>query len=343
MRQHREMGLAFLFGILAFSVAGNSITFYLFERGTQRELTIWDSFWYSVISITTIGYGDFYPATLGARLGTAFFVILVGLAAFTTVIGVTVEWVSDIRQRERRGMGKVTSRGHLLLVNFPSASRVRRIIQEFRRDEHHQGSEIVVVTDQTQELPFTIDNVSFVHGSPLEQETFERANVATARQAIVLSPSYDDLRSDSLAASISFLIEHMNPDASIIVECLDPKHEVLFNTTERVSLVYTLQMGANLLVQEAQDRGVHLLTQAVTSNQIEGTLASTAVESAVEGAKPYSEVAKKLIDHGVVLVGFIRAGSVIVGFVDTQMAEGDCLVYISKKRQSWDELRAIVA
>ena len=71
-------------------------------------------------------------------------------------------------------MGRSRAREHLVVVNFPNESRVRQIIDEFTRDEHHRDGEIVLVTDQIAELPFELPNVTFVRGSPLEQETFER-------------------------------------------------------------------------------------------------------------------------------------------------------------------------
>ena len=30
--------------------------------------TGWDAFWYSIVTITTVGYGDFYPVTAGGRM-----------------------------------------------------------------------------------------------------------------------------------------------------------------------------------------------------------------------------------------------------------------------------------
>ena len=339
------MGVLLVVLVLVVSVLGNTLSFYSFERSARPDLTIWDSLWYSVISITTIGYGDFSASTLGARIGTAVFIILIGLAALPTAFGMMVDWIVDVRHKERRGMGMQRARDHLLIVNFPNESRVRQIIDEFSRDEQHRSREIVVVTDQIAELPFSVTNVSFVSGSPLAEETFRRSDVAHASQAIVLSPSYDDPRSDSLVASVSFLIEHMNPDVLIIAECLDPEHAVLFNVSSRVSLVYTVRVANNLLVQEAQDPGVNLLTQVITSNvtEIEETLASTTVSEAPSGNLPYTEVAKTLLDYGVNLVGVVRNGSVLVGFEDVTLAERDALVYISKTRHGWTALASMLA
>ena len=294
------------------------------------------------VSITTIGYGDISSTTLGARLGTAFFIILVGLATFTTAIGMGVDWLADFRHKERTGMGKSGTRDHLIIVNFPSESRVRQIIREYRQDRQHKGHDIVLVADQLQELPFAIDNVSFVRGWPLDEETYQRAGIAHASQAIILSPSQEDPRSDSMVASIAFVMNNLNTDMDIVAECLDVKHAPLFNVSERVSLVYTLQIANNLLVQEAQDPGVMLLAQAITSNEIEGTVATTRIEGAPDAAVSYTSYAKSLLDHGINLVGVIRDRSIIVGFDGLYLSENDRLVYVSKSRQSWDEIRGFV-
>ena len=343
VRRRKELGAAFVVAIILLSILGNTLTFYFFDRVDRPEINFWDGLWYSVVSITTIGYGDISAGSLGARLGTAFFIIIVGLAMFTTAVGMAVDWIVDLRHKERTGMGRHTVRDHLLIVNFPSESRVRQIIQEFRADGYHAKREIVVVADQIEQLPFQIDRVSFIRGWPLEEETYNRANVDHASQAIVLSPSYDDARSDSMVASIAFVVSGANPEIKVVAECLDAKHTVLFNNSDRVALVFPLLMASNLLVQEAQDAGVTRLTQAITSNQIEGTLASTGVDAAPAAAVSYTDVAKRLLDNGVNLVGFIRDGAVVVSFDDRQLAKDDSLVYVAGTRQTWADLSALLA
>lgn len=330
VRRRKALGILLLLSVIAISISGNTLTFYLFDREVQ-DITLLDSLWYSVVSITTIGYGDFYPITPEARISTTLFIVIVGLATFTTAVGMAVDWVAEIRHKERKGMGKSQSRDHLVIINFPSESRVRQIIREYRSDPQHKGTDIVLISDQIEELPFSWDEVSFIRGWPLDEDTYERANLSYAKQAIVLSPSHSDPRSDSLVASISFVIHRINPVVNVIAECLDVRHAVLFNEFENLSLVFTLEVSNNLLVQEAQDPGVTQLTQMITSNRVKGTLASTKIEN-TPIPMTYKTVAKNLLDQGVNLVGVIQDNSVRMDFSDIEISHGDQLIYISGSR-----------
>ena len=340
LRRRKSVGLGVLLFILVGSVVGNALTFLVFD--SAQDPSVGDAFWYSVVSITTIGYGDFSAESLGARIGTGVFIIVVGLSAFTAAIGMGVDWILELQYKERSGMGSPGVDNHLLIINYPNERRVRQIIAEFLRDPKHKNDEIVIVTDQIETLPFAFPRVHFVRGSPLEEETYQRAKASRARQAIVLSTGYDDTNSDSVAASIISILEHMNPEIVSVAECLNADHSLLFQGSKNVSLVYTFRMSNNLIVQEAQDPGVNLLTQAITSNEIEGTLASTKVESAVDQSPLYRDVAKRLLDHDLNLVGVIRGGDVHAMFNELRVAENDRLVYISSGRHEWQTIRSFL-
>ena len=325
--------------VIGTSILGNALTFFFFESPSQPDLTIADSFWYSIISITTIGYGDFSASTLGARIGTVVFIILVGLVAFTATAGMLVDWVLDLRIKEQTGMANIQAKGHLLIINFPNEARVRQIIEEFVSDPSHKKDDIVIITDALTTLPFSHPNVSFVRGSPLEEETYTRALLSDATKVIILNTNYDDPNSDSVVASVASVIHHLNPDVRVVAECLSPKHELLFGNLEDVTLVYTLRMANNLLVQETQDPGVTILTRAMMSNMVSGTLASTKVDSPVQDSMSYEQVAVKLLSQDINLVGVIRDKQVHFKFGDLFLAVGDLLVYISSSRFSWAALQ----
>ena len=324
---------------LLISITGNAMTFFFFERGARPELSVGDSFWYSMISITTIGYGDLTANTAGSRIGTIFFITLLGLTAFTASAGMLISWLIELQHRERTGMGRLYLKEHILIINYPSESRVRHIVDEFMSDPKHQDDDIAVVSDRVETLSFSHPNVYFVRGSPLEMETYERAAIADAQKAIVLSTGYDDPNSDSIVASAVSVLHRVNPRVVATAECVDPKHAVLFEGMDNVSLVFPLQMANNLLVQESQDPGVSLLAQVITSNQMEGTLLSIRLESVPDKQVPYPQVAKHMLDLDINLVGVVRNGTVHLRFVDLFTVIDDVLVYIGSSRLEWSAVQ----
>ena len=87
-------------GIIVFLSASG---IYYFENEAQPEAfaSIFHSAWWAIATLTTVGYGDVYPITLGGKIFT-FFVLLVGIGIVTVPAGLVATSLSKARQIEER-------------------------------------------------------------------------------------------------------------------------------------------------------------------------------------------------------------------------------------------------
>lgn len=76
---------------------------YFFENKEQPEVfaSIFHSLWWAVITLTTVGYGDVYPITMGGKIFT-FFVLIFGLGVVTIPAGLIASALSEAREIEEK-------------------------------------------------------------------------------------------------------------------------------------------------------------------------------------------------------------------------------------------------
>jgi voltage-gated potassium channel len=97
VREELAMFGAFALMMLFFSGVG----IYQFEHDAQPEnfASIPHGLWWAVVTMTTVGYGDVYPVTVGGRL-FAFFVLIVGLGVIAVPTGLIASALTEIRKQE---------------------------------------------------------------------------------------------------------------------------------------------------------------------------------------------------------------------------------------------------
>ena len=66
-----------------------AVGIYYFENQAQPEhfSSIFDSLWWAIITLTTVGYGDVYPITVGGKVFT-FFILMIGLGIVAIPTGI---------------------------------------------------------------------------------------------------------------------------------------------------------------------------------------------------------------------------------------------------------------
>lgn len=99
-----EVVLFFFAACLLLFVAGVGI--YHFENPAQPEAyaSIFHSLWWAVATLTTVGYGDIYPITVGGKIFT-FMVLIVGLGVVSVPAGLVASALSEARRLEQEDGG----------------------------------------------------------------------------------------------------------------------------------------------------------------------------------------------------------------------------------------------
>jgi len=152
-------------------------------RNQFLELDTWgDAFYYVIVTIATVGYGDITPTTLEAKL-FSLSVILFGTGAFTVAVGALVG--PAIESRMTAAFGTMTAselsllEGHVVVLGYGD-------VAESFLERVSDDADLVVVTEDADAASRLRDaGVEVLTDDPTDESALEDARVDVARGVAV--------------------------------------------------------------------------------------------------------------------------------------------------------------
>ena len=196
------------------------IVMHIFE-----DKSIFEAFYYGMVTASTTGYGDVLPTSVIGRTCT----ILYMLTAITTMgmfINALFAKAKNINKRKKVGMYKITKAPKLVIIGYPSENKVVHLVTVIR--EYWKNCTIVCITDKINEKASWMyeKQVDFIKGRGSQKSVLTLANVQEAENILILAEDPLNVSSDEHTAATIMVCEIFNNSAHTIAEKVGNSREL---------------------------------------------------------------------------------------------------------------------
>ena len=222
-----------------------------------------ETFWWFVVTVTTVGYGDMSPSTLWGKYIVGIPVIIFGIALYVSVGAKAAEAILNKIAKKRRGEVEYTNlRGQLQIIGYHSRSnRTRDIIDQIFADTNREDRPVQVFADNDEisETPFD-SKVVFSRGKLNSKECMRFARTDRADCVFI------DGKDDAETFMITVAVLKINACAHIVVAVYDMKDGMnsFMDLSDRIECVPAERIP--LIVQAIQDPGTTKLVTTLITN-----------------------------------------------------------------------------
>ncbi len=277
--RRENLVILFLFIFVIVLMSSSAITFF------EPEVSFVSGIWWSIVTLTTVGYGDISPSTAGGRVVAAMIMFLgIGLLGMLSANLATI-MISN-RIRENKGMGTTDLEKHVILCEWNHRSR--SVLREMRANSKTERTPVVLIAD-IGEKPIDDPLLVFVSGQANE-ETLEKANLHKAATVVVLGDdSLEPTSRDAKVVLTTLTIESINPQVYTVVEVVNIENRQHCLRANADEIIVGSELSSHLLATAAMSHGMSTIVSELISARYGNDLFSVPSPQKFFG-KPFLEV-----------------------------------------------------
>jgi voltage-gated potassium channel len=215
----------------------------------ERGLIFSDVLYFTVVSLTTVGYGDIVPVTEQARLTNAILLTPIRVFLWLMFLGTAYELTLQ-RYRERIQMDQLRKRlkDHIIVCGY--GVKGRAIVSELLAHGHTRDDIIVIESDETAARDAAAQDFIALRGDASSEAILQAAAIEKAAY-VLAAPNRDDI-----CVLICLTVRSLAPQVYLVASAREE---------ENVKLLY--RAGANLVVSPSVSGG-KLMAAAVRQKAV---------------------------------------------------------------------------
>lgn len=254
----------FAFSVLGLETLVGGITLFLLEVPRQPGLTLADGFWWALVTITTVGYGDITPESALGRIVGGFLMVggMITLAMFAGIIGNSlVGAVLAVREEQFRMTDYVD---HLVVCGYDETTHL--LLASLRGELDLDETRAVLFADheRPRDLP---PEFLWVQGDPTKQSELDKVRLTHAAAVIVAGDrTAPAQKADATTILIVFTIraylaehavqiEKRHRPLYVVAEILDSENVAHARTAGANEVVETRRLGSAMLAHSVRYHG----------------------------------------------------------------------------------------
>lgn len=322
--------IGFLVTVLLVLIAINAMAMIYFEKMSPG-----DAVWMSLVTITTVGFGDFFPITFWGRLTTVLSLFVFAISILTSLITEVIEWRVIISEKKRRGfwVWKKMS-GQIQIINTPNNDTERylsRLLAEISSTAELKDLPVHLLSRKYPEgLPQSLVEQKLIHNTGAAEDivTLKKTNIDKAKYILILARNTGDTLSDSATFDVLNQIRSLDSGASIVVEAVSDQNRIRF-----------LDSGADVVIRPMRaypELVVRAMVHPGTEQVLEDLLCSKGDSLYREDIKFESISWLDMVTSALTVgcgtpIGYICKGQIKLQPDSNDICTGDGIILISKQ------------
>jgi voltage-gated potassium channel len=232
-----------------------------------ESMRLWDAFWLTLTTITTVGYGDLSASSFWGQVATVAFLYVPGIALLGQFLGEYVDYRFTRREHMLQGLWRWEMKDHILILNTPMHNGdlyLERLVRQISTTPELSELPIQILTPVYPDgLPPALQAMGVVHysGTPTNSANLARVNAAEAKYIFIISHNADSINPDSQTIDI---LEHLNSiplKAYVIAECVDDENRKRFTRLAADTAIRPVRAYPELVVRSMVAPGTEIVME----------------------------------------------------------------------------------